>query len=117
MTTLPIATPRLLWQTTIYYNGGNYLLAAFYDNSTRLYYINLLPPPGILNHLIEGLWVHTTDDEATLDDIFCHFFGEKCIPDIRQDTMAHPRLPYEYVRHLITINEISQDTEFYVVIT
>ena len=116
MMTLPPATPRLLWQTTVYYGGGDYLLAAFYDKSTQLYYLNLLPPTGILPSLIEGLWVKTTDGEATLDDVFCHFFGPQARPDIRQDPQAELKLPYEYVRHLISINELTPNMEFYVII-
>ena len=123
MMTLPPATPRLLWQTTVYYgactkkSGNDYLLAAFYEDATQLYYINLLPPMGILTHLIEGLWVKTYDGEATLDDVFSYFFGPDAHADIRQDALAEPKLPYEYVRHLISINELGPDMEFYVIVT
>jgi hypothetical protein len=147
MMTLPAATPRLLWQTTVYYGAGttgigttgtnastsapsneragttgtnksnnDYLLAAFYEDATQLYYLNLLPPTGILTHLIEGIWVKTEDGEATLDDVFCHFFGPNAHADIRQDALVELKLPYEYVRHLISINELTPNMEFYVII-
>ncbi len=123
MMTLPPATPRLLWQATVYYGattnkcGNDYLLAAFYEDATQLYYLNLLPPTGILTQLIEGLWVKTSDGEATLDDVFCYFFGPQAHADIRQDALAQPKLPYEYVRHLMSINELTPNMEFYVIIT
>lgn len=117
MTVLPPASPHLLWQTTLYYNGGDYLLAVFYEDIERLYYINLLPPIGVYNDMIEGFWIKTPDEEATLDDLFSYFFGETYQAEICQDPGAYPRLPYDYVRHLIAISEISRDTEFYILMT
>ncbi len=116
MTVLPPRHIRLCWQTTLYYQQQQYLLACFYEDATRLYHINLLPPADVHPSLIEGFWIETVDEETTLDDLLSYFFGEAYQAEICQDPGAYPRLPYEYVRHLIAISEISKNAEFYIMV-
>ncbi len=117
MTTLPLRLLRLCWQTNLYYQQKQYLLACFYEDATRLYHINLLPPADVDLYLIDGFWIETNDSEATFDDIFCHFFGMNYQATIWQHPDAYPKLPYEYVRHLIAVSDVVQTHDFYIIMT
>lgn len=107
-----ISTPILRWQTNTFKGQLDYLLACFYCTRRQVFIINLLPPVGILDHLIDGIWIETADAEATIDDVLCHFFGPEQIPVFAEHHLSPVKLPYQRVIHLIAISEISANMHF-----
>jgi hypothetical protein len=112
-------TPILRWQTHVFFGASNqdYLLACFYCPRRSVFIINLLPPAGVLDHLIDGLWIETADVETTIDDVLCHFFGPEQMPTFFEHPATPTKLPYEYVRHLIAISEIGANMHFDIYVT
>ncbi len=109
-------TPVLRWQTDVYYKGGQYLLACFFSPRRNIFIFNLLPPYGILTHLIDGLWIETADDVTTLDDLLSYFFGPDHHPVFDVYPGSREQLPYTYVPHLCAITDINTNMAFGIII-